>query len=287
MGTRKPMLLVLLLLSVSPAHAIDPGFATGTLRVAHETITLTHSYAQLHDNAEGLLNRPKEMRILVTDREVRQETLNGLVVLPVTAMAKEGAVRGLLITFDPNERTNVLVTFLYPPANPHTSLVTQTRINAEGVVRNLRISGQRVSGEIEDREQRESGFGDIPPVTYATSFSAPLFHEPGVTEDLKGHAVRNSPQVKVLRAAAEAMRKADFEALRKLSTERASRRTDLMLSQTGGRGSEVAGEAGKELANSVDKVRRVVVRGTRAVVIFPDESWRTLERVDNEWKMDE
>jgi hypothetical protein len=276
-----------LLLSFSATDALDPGTAKGIMQVGEETIALTHAYAQLHDNAEGLLDQPQEMRILIADREVEQEALNGLVFLPVRAMAREDKIRGLLLTFDPHDRDNVVVTFLYPPVSPTESLRTQSRMNSEGVMKTLKITDQRVVGEIEDKEQRESRLSDMPSITYATSFSAPLFHEPDVTEDLKGQAAKNSPQVKVLRAAAEALKKADFEALRKMSTARANRQTEAMLAQGGAQVANFARQAGKEMAQSINKVQRIVVRGNRAAVIFPDKAWRNLERVGGEWKIDE
>jgi len=269
------------------SHAIDPGTAHGTLHVGKETITLTHAYAQLHDNTEGLLDRPKEMRILIVDREVKQEALNGVAFLPAMAMAREDKVRGLLLTFDPNDRNNVLVTFLYPPDSPAESLRAQSRMNSAGVMKNLNITDQRVVGEIEDREQRESRFLDMPAINCATSFSAPLFHEPKVTQDLKGQAAKNSPQVKVLRAAVVALKKADFEALRKISCERANRQTEAIFAQDPAQVATFARAAGEELAQSLAKVQRIVVRGNRAIVIFPDKSWRNLERVDAEWKLDD
>jgi hypothetical protein len=70
------------------AYAIDPGTAKGTLAVNDETIVLTHSYAHLHDNAEGLLDRPKELRIVLSDREIPYESLRGITFLPVTHMAR-------------------------------------------------------------------------------------------------------------------------------------------------------------------------------------------------------
>jgi len=115
---RRWLAFVLLPISFSATYALDPGTAKGIMHVGTETITLTHAYAQLHDNAEGLLDRPREMRILIVDRKVQQEALNGLVFLPVRAMAREDKVRGLLLTFAPHDRTNVVVTFLYPPGSP-------------------------------------------------------------------------------------------------------------------------------------------------------------------------
>ena len=50
--------LAFFVLCVQFAYAIDPGTAKGTLAVNDETIIFTHSYTHLHDNAEGLLDRP-------------------------------------------------------------------------------------------------------------------------------------------------------------------------------------------------------------------------------------
>jgi hypothetical protein len=141
----------------------------------------------------------------------------------------------------------VVVTFLYPPASPAEFLIPQSRMNSEGVMKNLNITDQRVVGEIEDRESRKSGVSDMPAITYTTSFSALLFHEPNVPEDLKGQAAKNSPQVKVLRAEAAALKKADFAALRKISTERANREREGLLAQGGAQVATLAREAGEEM----------------------------------------
>jgi hypothetical protein len=280
------LFLLPLMLASSPVHAIDPGFARGSLRVGSETIQLTHSYAQLHDNAEGVLEHPREMRVLIVDREVDQNVLNGLVFLPVRAMAQEDKVRGLLITLDPNDRSKALVTVLYPPQDLPTTLITRTLMSTGCVMKKLNLSENRITGEIEEKEPHASGFSDLPSITYATTFSAPLFHEPKVTEALKGQAARNSPQLKVLKAAAVALKKADFDTLRKLYTEQANQRTEAILAQ-GAAGAELAKQAGKEMESSLDKVRRVVVRNNRAVVIFSNKSWNVFERVAGEWKIGE
>src|SRR5262245_4406014 len=143
---RRLLPFVLLLISFSASYAIDPGIAKGIMQVGRETITLTHAYAQLYDNAEGLLDRSKEMRILIVDREVKQEVLDGLVFLPVMAMAREDKVRGLLLTFDPHERNNVVVTFLHPSVSPAESLHTQSRMHSTGIMKTLKITDQRVVG---------------------------------------------------------------------------------------------------------------------------------------------
>ena len=273
--------------SASGASGIDPGTAKGTLRVGDETITLTHAYAHVHDNAEGVLDAPRHMRILVVDREMKPDVLHGLVFLPVMTLAREGKVRGLLLTFRPDDLTHVQVTVLAPPAGPMAMLVTQSRMDSGGVVKNFKLGDQRVVGAIEETEARPSPMSDAPPITYATTFSAPIFNEPKVTEDLKGPAAKNSPQLKVLRASADALKKADFDAVRKTLTPGASAQLDGMIAQGGEQVAGFARQAGADMAKSVETVQRIVVRGTRAVAIFRDKSFRNLERIGTEWKVAE
>src|SRR5262245_29242644 len=94
------------------ASAIDPGIATGTLQVNEKKITLRHAYAHLRDNTEGLLDHPKELRVLLTDREVPPETLVGIAFLPVTELARQGKAQGLLFEMDPGNPNEVVMTLL-------------------------------------------------------------------------------------------------------------------------------------------------------------------------------
>jgi len=202
-------------------------------------------------------------------------------------MARQGKVRGLLLTFDPHDHTNVTVTFLYQPGHPAAGLHTQSRLHSRGVMNNLHITAQRVVGEIADKEGAQ--FSDLPTITYATSFSAPLFHEPKVTQDLQGQAAKDSVQVQVLRAVADAMDKVDFAALRALATARFNHEVDTLRALGGAQVAEVATyvrETAAEMAQAIAEVQRLVVRGNHAVVLFSDKSSRELERVGNEWKID-
>jgi hypothetical protein len=278
---------LLIVSSSSGAFGIDPGTAKGTMRVGDDTITLTHAYALVHDNAEGVLDGPRHMRILAVDREMKPDVLHGLVFLPVMTLAREGKVRGLLLTFRPDDLTQVQVTMLYPPAGPMAMLISQSRMDTGGVVKNFKLGDQRVVGAIEETAARPSPMSDAPPITYAATFSAPIFNEPKVTEDLKGPAATNSPQLEVLRASAAALRKADFDGVRKTLTPGASAQLDMMIAQGGDQVAAFARQAGSDMAKSVETVQRVVVRGTRAVAIFGDKSWRNLERIGADWKVAE
>jgi hypothetical protein len=283
--------LLLLCSLATPFHqalAIDPGMAQGSLEVNQDTIALTHGYAQIHDNAEGLLDRPKELRILLTDREVSQDTLCGIVFLPVEQLAKEGRVRGLLLQLDPKDHHKLLVTLLYPPTSPGASLMTQTlSTSGQKPPIDLKMSSNRVGGEIQHTDESESSFGDLPKLVYSVRFSAPLFHEPAITADLKGKAAQDSPQVRLLREKAKALAKGDFEAVRRLSSERANQTTAAFLAQAGPEVKAFAKEAAAEMEQSLKNVQRVVVRGERAVVILAKKQWSNLVREAGEWKSDD
>jgi hypothetical protein len=286
----KRLLLLWLWLCTTPlpyALAIDPGTAQGSLQVNQETIALTHSYAQRHDNAEGLLDRPKELRIVITDREISQDTLRGIVFLPIEQMAREGRVRGLMVRLDPNDHHNLLVTLLFPPSTPGASLVNQTlSTSGQKAPIDLRISDNRVTGEIRHGDDRESGFTDLPRLTYAVKFSAPLFHELPVTADLKGKAAQTSPQAAVLREKARILTKGDFEGLKRISTDRAYQAMQAFLAQAGPEAKSFAKEAAADMEQSIKRIQRVVVRGDRAVVIFGGKEWTNLVREGGEWKSD-
>ena len=186
--------LVLFTLCVQSAYAIDQGTAQGTLTINTETIALTHSYAHLHDNAEGLLSRPKELRVVLSDREIPYESLRGLVFLPVEDMARENRVRGLLMTLDPKDQSKVVVTLLMQPVRTGQSLMTLT-LSATGqeLFKKLILSNVRVTGEMEHADTRSSGDEDLPKLTFAVKFSAPLFKELPVNRDLHGEESAKQP----------------------------------------------------------------------------------------------
>lgn len=174
---------LLLLVSVAPflafipVYAIDPGVAQGSLQVSGSTISFTHAYALLHNNAEKKRDRPQELRILLVDREVPQSTLSGTASVPATHMAREGRLQGLLIQLDPDNRKQAMITLLHAPADPAQSLATQRVSGSRDVIRNLTIANNRVSGEVTSSDS-DAGASALPKVGYRVKFSAPLFKEP-------------------------------------------------------------------------------------------------------------
>lgn len=85
-------------LFAAPAFAIDPGLAQGAVQAGETTIKLTHAYAYY--------DRPKELRVVVADREVRGNVLPVLTFLHVAELARARKLLGLSIQIDPNNRVS-------------------------------------------------------------------------------------------------------------------------------------------------------------------------------------
>ncbi len=284
------LLWPLILLFVSfPQYvfAIDPGTIQGSFQVNEKAIVLIQAYAHLHDNAEGLLDRPKELRILLVDREVPQEALAGISFLAVEQMAKDGGMQGLLLKLDPNDQKRLVVALLYSLGEPGQTLMTQTisTIGQKPPIK-LKISHQRVSGAVEHYDERQSETGGMPKLAYSLRFSAPLFHEMPVTAMLVGRAAQNSPQMRVVLEKVRALEKGDFKSIQRLSTERANRRSRAFLAQAGPEAESLAKQAAAEMKESTKRLQRVVVRGDRAVAIFAGKQWHNFVREGGEWKSD-
>jgi hypothetical protein len=177
-----PLLLLLTCLPQA-ALAIDQGRVQGSFQVNDKAIALTQAYALLQDNAEGLLDLPKELRLLLVDREVPQESLAGIGFLPVEQIAREGKVQGLLLRLDPDDHKHLLVTLLFSPTDHRQSLVTRTfGTIGQKVPIELKIGNfNRVSGIVEHCEKNQPEVKGAPKLDYSLRFSAPLFHERSVT----------------------------------------------------------------------------------------------------------
>lgn len=266
------LLLIVLVLCVSSpvrALAIDPGTATGTLTIEQDAIALKHAYAHLHDNAEGWLDTPKEMRILLTDREVPQEALAGLnPFFTLSEMLKQNKLRGVLLRFNPAAPNSVVITVLYPPKDPSESLTNKTLSeSAQGPIDGLMISDLRVSGAIKQHTEGNKKLG-WPAEDYSARFSAPLFRELPVTDDLRGKKALQSPQVVALLAKYAAMAKGDLKKVRQYSTDRSNREADTYLSRAGDEAIPMMRQMAVEQVRNIKRgPLRLIVRGNKATLI--------------------
>jgi len=163
--------LVFLLLSFVPAAlAIDPGRASGFMTADGERVALREAYALLHSGHDRGSDFSPELRLVLADREIPQASLAGSAPLPVLELARTGKVRGLLIRLDPDDSGALRLTPLLPPGSAAAAASDRPVTRASGrVLRNLRLSAQRVGGDLE-----------CPPAAdlqCTVHFSAPLFTE--------------------------------------------------------------------------------------------------------------
>ena len=265
--------LITLLCCVTLSAAAD---ITGSLTINGKTFPTLHLHALLHDNAEGALPSPTQMRVLVTDRAVPVESLYGLMFLPVADMGGRGEVEGILLQFDPAEPAEVDYTVL-----TLKGLQTVTkRISITG----LKVVAGRVSGSFTFTEDSFKSFPDYPQVSFSLRIDAPIKRLPAITADLKGVDAVNSPQVKVLRAIADALATGNFEAMHKLSSENVAIRNREEIARLGAKAKTTFKTVGTDLKRLIPGVKRVVVRGTSAVVILPEKGTFNLVFEGGTWK---
>lgn len=281
--------IIVLALGIPPAGALDPGQADGLLIVADSRIPLKHAYATLYGNEEGMLEGP-ELRILLTDRKVPQTILSGPILDRLDALARDDQVRGVLLRLDPAAPKDSAVsgTLLVAPSEPQASLTffsTKTT-GGQGSFDALDVSGNRVVGQT---KLTMPGDDSTESFEYRAGFSAPLFRDE-VTSRVKGDEARSHPAAQTMLAWNEAMRKADFSALRELSA--ADKYQELQAFRT-----EVGEQAFLLIvaseATPTDQLRQqiteVIVRGDRAFIMMEGDDTRSVamaSRQGERWVID-
>ena len=271
--------------------AIDPGTVSGTLTVGGDPVKLGYSYAHLHDNAEGWLDRPKEMRILLADREVPETSLAGLnAFMTLSQMVRQNKIRGVLLRFDPAKPNAIIATVLYPSKNLQQALANETLNNSsKSPIEKLQVSTVRVSGAFAHHTDGNADF-DWPAVDCKADFSSPLFNEPAVTASLTGKEVLDSVQVKAVLAKARALAKGDLKAAQQFSTQRLNLQTEAFMAQAGDEGPKMAKQMGVEMEKALKKGKlKLVVRGTSAALILGEKGGKSLYSLvleGDSWKVD-
>jgi hypothetical protein len=267
--SRRAVLAAGLALAATPAFAIDPGVSSGAYKDDEADLAFTHAVAVERDNTEGLLDHAREIRVALTDREIPASALYGQAFPPIWFMAKAGQVKGVMLSFDPDDRTGMVVTILAQP-EPGYSLTNLTISRSEGLWKRLDVSATRIGGEL-DPEASEK---------MTARFSAPVFRD-AVVADLKGPAAAASEPTQAVLARAQAIARGDLEAARALSTE-----------TSGARLKELPPEAAPMIRREMPKlvarlksVRRVVVREQTAVIFLGPREYATVARENGVWKV--
>ena len=290
---KKMLLLITIAMCIllpTRARAIDPGSASGSFTFEKDTIQLKYVYAHLHDNAEGWLDS-KEMRILMTDRQVPQESLAGLNAFStLSEMLKQNKVRGVLLRFDPAKPNSIIITNLFPPKDPNESLANKSLSYGDrSPIDSLMVSDQRVSGAFKLHTAANEEMGWVLE-DYAITFSAALFKEPAITSDVSGSKALKSPQVVALLAKCAAMAKGDMKKARQYSTDRSNLEADSYLAQAGEEGKPMFQQMAVEQEKAIKKgPLRVVVRGDRAALIVSAPDGKNLVEFvqqGGKWKSD-
>ncbi|MFH1830551.1 MAG: hypothetical protein ABH871_07235 [Pseudomonadota bacterium] len=265
----KRILLVALLLGymLNTSFAIDPGRATGTLKVGKHQIELKHAYAHKYNNEEELLNGP-ELRILLTDQEVPQELLSGYdALMRIDGWVREGKVRGVLIKLDPkNPSAGMSGTLLFRPAKPKSSLISFIS-SGQGGVGDFMMGNNRVGGKAAYKSESQGFSKDIPPFEFFVSFSAPLFHDEKITAKLTGAKAAKSAPAQALIAYYKALSLGDFEPTQNSPINERWKTDPLQLEQ---------------------KINRVFIRGARAVVILQEDGEKSAQSMiqkNGVWKV--
>lgn len=264
---RRTLLAAGAALAARPAFAIDEGVAQGRYNDDGVDFKVTHAIALAVDNTEGF-SEGAGLRILLSDRKVPVSAICGLAFPPVWNLARDGKLEGLLLKFDPADRTNLVATILTKP-EPGYSMATTTISNSEGLWKRLEANPTRVVGELKTDASERMVF----------EFSAPVFTN-AVEADLKGPAAAASEPVKVLLARAEAIGRADWKAAAAFSTEDAARNFDQIPPEALKEAPKMAAEMVRELR----RARRVVIRRETAAIMLGPGEWASVVKVDGAWK---
>jgi hypothetical protein len=262
--------VLLLAMWAGPALALDPGTSAGRYERDGVRIDFSHAIALSQDNAEGMLDHPNQMRVLLSDKEIPAAALEGLAFPPVRAMARAGEIRGLLLEFDPADRTTLQVSVLAKPEDPNAFLPNLSLSNSEGLWKRLEANPTQVTGEYKPDDDNGLAF----------SFSAPVFTN-AVTADLKGAEAQKSDQVRVLVARAEAIGRGDLPATLALTAK--SAQGELRGLPPGAFKQAAAEMPG--LIKALKSAKRVVVRRETAAVMVEEGSWSSLVLEDGAWKV--
>lgn len=273
---------------VGPAHAGPAASIDGSVKIGDRKISLKQVRVHLHDNAEGTLDRPRELRIVLTDKPVPPESINGLVFLPIEQLAMRGEVHGLILKLDPANPNEVVVTVLDKPEEAGMSLMTQSlSTSGRELWKKFAFAAGQASGEMVDEASDEEATHAL---TYQFKFSAPVENEPAVTADLKGKAAQASPQVAVIRAKAKAMAAGDLGGMKKATSAAANLANEQRMAQMG-LGDDalqtMLKQYGPEMVKAAGTIQRVVVRGDHAVGLAKGDGgaqWFNFVLEGGEWK---
>jgi len=252
----------------------------GTLTLNGRPIAVTHVVAKLHDNAEGVVGKP--LLIVVADRAIPPGALDGIGESVASQLALVGKLRGLLFRIDPAKPYEASLIVLDKPEQADRGLGSVVIGSKEQpAITGLQIGGDKVSGAL----VRVPSEAQAIAVSFALKVAAPLVREPAITADLKGSAIKASPQYQAALAYADAMQKGDAAAMQRLTSRALNERMATLTTATGAAAmTERLKGVGATMKAQLSKVHRLVERGPRAALLIDTHAWITMVKEDGAWK---
>lgn len=232
---------------------------------AGERVALTHVTALRLDGVES--GGEPRVRVLLSDRPVPIETLDRVLVPEIVHLGRAGQVRGLLLEFEPSDRSEVSILEL---DSEEGRLTIADRNPGASVWKTLSGNFEQVSGEFEPRSGADAAF----------RFGTAVAYDP-VQQTLTGRQAQESEFVTRYVRRMEAVAHGDMETVRRLSTRRAAERLQPFPA-------EFIPEARRMAEAAIRTARergRVIVRGRTALLDLGGGTAVTFEREDAQWKV--
>ena len=262
---------------------------SGALNLNDTAVPLTHACALLYDN-EDSRDGPPVLRLLFTDREIPVSELDKSQLFDLYSMAREGALQGVSVEFDPAlSPREVIATIYHQPEDEYLSMPSLSKSGGDAGFEGLVVSEDRVSGRA-FHEAFTSFSTDTESFSYDITFDVPIVKGAPLKEKLLGAAASKSPLAKVYLDFEAAMREGDLSAARKFATPT---RMALMEEMKEHFGEEAFLQQVKEFIPET-KVRekqidRLVVREDRAILSAREEGGVMsipLKKIDGQWLVD-
>lgn len=268
----------LLLLAPAGSEAAEPaGTASGYyLSESGERIEFRHALAVRTDEADQGRPETSLVRLLLSDRPLPAEVSRDDIRTAARGMAERGEMRGLMIEFDPADRSRMHVAELDVEASRFGSFLSSRGDSGE-LWKRLSTDGGRLAGEYEAQADdfwstREAAF----------AFDTPVSYDP-VETILTGADARGSEFVSIAVRRLEALLANDLDAAAALTARPAAPRPIPSAEQMA-----AMREFLVETAAMARNPTRIVVRRDTAMIVSGDDSARfrfELVREDGEWKM--
>jgi hypothetical protein len=277
----------------APAAAVQGVLASGTQR-----LVLSHGVALLHDGAEGLDGGVARLRLLLSDAPLDTALLEGVLPdLRLQELARGGALRAVLVSFDPANPEQVEITPLLAPAAGDgasmTSLaLTRTGGPGPGAFESFSFLAPRLRASFSYSLEPSSGAApqDIHSLSFRVNLQVQA--EPAVTARVQGgDAVRATPQGRLALDRARTMAALDAAGLARLRVQDPASvpslpaeipESELLQMLRGLAADQLRGLGGQGLL--------LVERGDRAVLVIGEgeglRSWITFRRRNGRWQFD-